>query len=95
MAEPTVTRTDDGSRYEVHVDDELAGFIEVKTDGDRAAFTHTEVFEAHRGGGVAGTLAHGAITDATKRGLVIVPQCAYIAGYLDRHEIEGVRVEAP
>lgn len=93
MTTTTVTRHDEDSRYELHVDGELAGFIDYSLDGDRAAFTHTEVFEKFRGDGVAGTLAGEAIADATSRNLAIVPVCPYIAKYLSRHDIDGVRVE--
>lgn len=94
MTDTKVTRNDDGSRYEVRVDGELAGFIDYEVAGDRVAFTHTEVFEAHRGGGTAGTLAGESLRDAASRDLTIVPVCPYIARYLDRHDIEGAKVEA-
>ncbi len=93
MTDTKVTRNEDESRYEARVDGELAGFIDFEVDGDRIVFTHTEVFDEHRGGGVAGTLAGDSLKEATSRKLTIVPQCAYIARYLDRHDIEGVTVE--
>ncbi|MFW7415610.1 GNAT family N-acetyltransferase [Demequina sp. SO4-18] len=95
MTETTVTRNENESRYDLHVDGDLAGFAEYEIDGDRAAFTHTEVFETHRGGGVAGTLAGQALADTASRGLTIVPVCSYIAKYLDRHEVEGATVAPP
>ncbi len=95
MTHTTVTRNDNQSRYDVHVDAELAGFAEFTVDGDRITFTHTEVFEAHRGGGVAGTLAGQALADAVDRGLTIVPLCPFVRKYLKRHPIEGAIVEWP
>lgn len=95
MTETTVTRNDSESRYDLHVDHELAGFAKCTIDGDRAVFTHTEVFESHRGGGVAGTLAGEALADATARGLSIVPECPYIAKYLKRHDVPGATVVSP
>ncbi|WP_062132918.1 GNAT family N-acetyltransferase [Demequina aestuarii] len=95
MTDTTVTRNESESRYDVHVDGELAGFAQYEIDGDRAAFTHTEVFEAYQGDGVAGTLAGEALADTASRGLTIVPVCPYIAKYLDRHEVEGATVAPP
>ncbi|MFW2514652.1 GNAT family N-acetyltransferase [Demequina sp. SO4-13] len=92
MTDTTVTRNEDESRYDLHVDGELAGFAAYEVEGDRATFTHTEVFEAHRGDGVAGTLAGQALADTASRGLSIVPECPYMAKYLDRHEVEGATV---
>ncbi|MDN4481374.1 GNAT family N-acetyltransferase [Demequina muriae] len=95
MADTTVTRNENESRYDVHVDGELAGFALYEIDGDRAAFTHTEIFETYQGGGIAGTLAGEALADTASRGLTIVPVCPYIARYLDRHEVEGATVAPP
>lgn len=93
MTDTTVTRNDQDSRYEIHVDGELAGIIEYQVSGDRIAFTHTEVFEKHRGDGTAGTLAGESLKHAGASGLTIVPECPYIARYLERHDVEGVTVE--
>ncbi|MFN3865874.1 MAG: GNAT family N-acetyltransferase [Demequina sp.] len=95
MTDTAVTRNESESRYDVHVDGELAGFAVYEIDGDRAAFTHTEVFEKYQGAGIAGTLAGEALADAAKRGLTLVPVCPYIAKYLERHEVEGATVAAP
>lgn len=91
----TVSRNDEHSRYEVTVDGELAGVAEFKDHGTRIAFTHTEVFEEHRGGPAAGTLADEALADAAERGLTIVPLCPYIQKRLKKHPIDGADVEWP
>lgn len=95
MSDISVTRNDADSRYEVHVDDELAGVIEFHDDGDRLDMVHTEVFEKHRGGPVASTLASEALADAAHRDRSVIPSCPYIARYLDRHEVPGLTVERP
>ncbi len=89
----TVTWNADLSRYEIRVDDALAGFAEVVVDGDVATFTHTEIDDAHQGQGLAGILAGEALADTAAQGRRIVPLCPYIRRYLDRHEVEGAVVE--
>lgn len=92
---PTVTRNAEANRYEIYVDDALAGVVEYEETEGRIALTHTEVFDEFRGGGTASTLAGGAIVDAIARGLIIVPVCPFIARYLDRHPAHAAHVEAP
>ena len=95
MSTTNVTFNDDESRYDLHVDGELAGFAEVRQNGPRSVFTHTEVFEKFRGGGHAGALAEGALQDATAKGRTIVPLCPFIGRYLKRNEIEGAQIDWP
>ncbi|GIG55080.1 GNAT family N-acetyltransferase [Demequina activiva] len=94
MTDTTVTHDDQASRYEIHVDGTLAGFIDYELGEDRIVMVHTEVFDDFQGQGVAGTLAGEALADAVERDLVIVPSCPYIARYLERHEVPGARVES-
>src|SRR5690554_6913134 len=95
MSTNNVTFNGDESRYELHVDGQLAGYAEVRESGPRSVFTHTEIFEDFRGGGHASTLAEGALTDAADKGRTIVPLCPFIGRYLKRHEIAGVQVDWP
>jgi len=76
----------DRHRYEVYVEDTLAGFAEYRHDGDRIVFTHTEVDPAFEGKGLGSALAAGALDAVRGRGLRVVPQCPFIAGYLARHD---------
>lgn len=95
MSATHVTFNEDESRYDLHVDGELAGFAEVRLSGPRSVFTHTEVFEKFRGGGHANALAEGALKDATDKGRTIVPLCPFIGRYLKRNEIPGAQVDWP
>ena len=78
------------SRYEVY-DPELAGFSVYEFDSGRMAFTHTEVFPAFGGRGLARRLVASALEDARRRGLAVLPFCPYVrkviaenpAAYLD------------
>lgn len=89
MTETTVTRNDAQSRYEIHADGALAGFVEFTEEPGRITFTHTETLEEFSGQGMGSELAQQALADAVAKGLVIVPVCPFIARYLQRHEIPG------
>lgn len=73
------------SRYEIHVDGELAGFAEYKLHGDHVTFTHTEVDDAFEGQGLGSKLARGALDGASAAGLAVHPACPFIARYIKRH----------
>lgn len=95
MSTSNVTFNEDESRYDLHVDGELAGFAEVRQSGPRSVFTHTEVFEKFRGGGHAGVLAEGALQHAAGLGRTLVPLCPFIHRHLKRNEIPGAQVDWP
>ena len=73
------------SRYEVHVDGALAGFLEYRTVGDVLALVHTEVDEAYAGQGLGAQLAKFALDDAQARDVKISPICPFVAKYIDKH----------
>lgn len=95
MADITVTRDDEESRYEIRSDDVLAGFAVFDLRPGTIRFLHTEVDPAFQGQGLAGKLAAAALADATERGEVIVPLCPYIAKYLETHEVPGADIRWP
>jgi predicted GNAT family acetyltransferase len=71
-------------RYEAQIGDQL-GLMEYHMSGDIITFTHTEVPEALEGHGLASQMARFALDDAQARGLKVVPQCPFVAGYIQRH----------
>lgn len=73
----------------------VAGFAAFHESETHIAFTHTEVDDAYQGLGLASRLAQAALADAVARDLTIIPLCPYIARYLERHPIEGARIEWP
>ena len=61
---------------------------EMDADG-RAVFSHTIVPEAVEGQGVGSRLVRGALAEAREQGWTVVPQCPFVAAYLERHPDEG------
>jgi hypothetical protein len=82
-----VTDNKERQRYELRVEGGIAvAYYEPK--GDTLVFTHTVVPERLQGRGLAGILIKAALADVRKRGLKIVAQCPFVAGYIERHPQE-------
>ncbi|MBJ7359082.1 GNAT family N-acetyltransferase [Nocardioides sp.] len=86
MSDVQVTDNPGESRFEAHVDGELAGFAVYTTADDLVTFTHTEVFDAFEGQGVGSALARGALdavrADGTRK---VLPRCSFIRGWIEKH----------
>lgn len=65
-------------RYEILVDDRLAGFSEYKIGRDRIAFLHTEVLDEFAGRGLARRLVDEELGDSRRRGMAVLPFCPYV-----------------
>lgn len=75
------------SRFEVYVDDTLAGFAEYRSReaGSQFAFMHTEVFDEFGGRGLAGTLVRSALDELREAGVRAVPYCPYVVKWIKKH----------
>jgi len=92
-AEITVTRNDEKGRYEIHLDETIAGFTEFLPDRHgRLVFPHTELAHAFAGRGLATILVGRALADVATRGETGVPVCPFVVKYLHTHEVEGLDV---
>ncbi|RUL91330.1 N-acetyltransferase [Verrucosispora sp. FIM060022] len=72
-------------RYEILVDDALAGFTAYLPRGEALVFTHTEVDPAFQGMGVGSALMRGTLEQLRAQGQRIVPQCPFMAAFIKRH----------
>ncbi|AEB43994.1 gcn5-related n-acetyltransferase [Micromonospora maris AB-18-032] len=72
-------------RYEILVDDALAGFTAYLPRGEALVFTHTEVDPAFQGMGVGSALMRGTLEQVRAQGQRIVPQCPFMAAFIKRH----------
>jgi len=83
------------SRYEVLVGGRLAGFAQYRLDGKQITMYHTEVEPEYEGKGLGDELAHAALDDVRRRGLVLVPLCPFIAAYIRRRPGDYLDLVAP
>jgi len=81
----TVTDVPERQRYEVRQDGEPVGFAAYETADGRLVFTHTEVDPDREGEGVGSALVRGALDDARRRGMPVVPRCPFVSAWIDRH----------
>lgn len=52
---------------------------------DRITFHHTEVADGYEGQGLGGRVVRGALDDVRSTGSKVVPVCAYMRGWIERH----------
>lgn len=83
-----VTDSKDRSRYELLLDGHTA-FAAYRIDGDVVIFTHTIVPPELQGQGVASHLIKAALDDVRAQGRKLVPQCEFVAAYIDKHPEEA------
>ncbi|QAY78422.1 GNAT family N-acetyltransferase [Sphingosinicella sp. BN140058] len=72
------------SRFELAVGGDKAIAV-YRLEGDRYAFTHTEVPPELEGQGIASALIEGALAQVRARGMKIVPLCAFVRHYVETH----------
>lgn len=81
-----VRNNPEGNRYEVFLDDELAGFAAYRRSGNELTLTHTEVDPAFEGKAIGSGLARGVFDEARRSKLAVLPRCDFMKGYIARHD---------
>jgi uncharacterized protein len=81
-----VVHNPDQSRYEIHVDGEVAGFTQYRATPDALDFVHTEIGDAYEGQGLGGQLARGALDAVRADGKMVIATCPFIKGWIAKHE---------
>ncbi len=79
----------DRSRYELSVEGKVIGFADYHVVGDRVVFPHTVIDPAMRGRGYGAVLVQGALDDVRRSGRTVVPQCWYVAQFIEEHAEYG------
>ncbi|NRA47760.1 MAG: N-acetyltransferase [Phaeodactylibacter sp.] len=84
LAQHPVQHNPERRRFEVKVEGKtaVAEYIQTK---EKLFLTHTEVPKGLEGNGIGSHLAVTALTYAKDNGLVVMPLCPYMAGYIARH----------
>ena len=80
-----IVRHAEASRYELYVEDTLAGTIGYRAEAGQLILAHTVVDPAFAGQGLGSRFVAGALDDARARGERVVPECGFVAAYLERH----------
>jgi uncharacterized protein len=80
----TVVHNLKAARFEAQLPEGLA-HADYRRVGDTLHMTHTEVPDAARGRGIAAAIVQAALDFADENRLRIVPMCAYVRGYMQRH----------
>lgn len=70
--------------FELDVDGHRA-VAAYQLEGGTIVFTHTVVPPAIEGRGVGSKLIRAALDSARDQGLKVVPQCPFVAAYIERH----------
>jgi hypothetical protein len=73
-------------RFELTLEGKLAQLDYVEQENNRLVFTHTFVPPELRGQNVAARLTKYALDDARRQGKKVVPQCSYVATYMERNK---------
>ncbi|MBV0893783.1 GNAT family N-acetyltransferase [Microbacterium sp. NC79] len=90
-----VRRNEEAGRYEILVDDVVAGFTEFTERQGAFLFPHTEIDPAFGGRGLGSTLVAGAMADSAARGDTVVPLCPFVVKYLRGHDVPGLTISWP
>ena len=72
-------------RYEIRVDDELAGFVQYRRREGLIALIHTEIDTRFEGRGLASQLTAAVLDEARAAGVWVLPFCPFVNGYISRH----------
>jgi hypothetical protein len=84
-ADAEVVDVPEASRYELRLGGRLIGIAAYRRRNGRIVFLHTEIDESVEGRGFGGVIASGALDDARRQGLEVIPLCPFIAAYIERH----------
>jgi predicted GNAT family acetyltransferase len=80
-----VQRNEVRERFEMPTPAGIA-WLDYRVVGQTLYLTHAEVPRAARGAGFAGQVTRAALEWARAGGFKVVPQCGYVAAYMQRHE---------
>jgi predicted GNAT family acetyltransferase len=83
--ETAIQKNSEQSRYELIVDDTVAGVVEYVDKDDYVELTHTEVDPSHEGEGLGSQLARAVLDSLRNDNRAVIPSCPFIRSYLQRH----------
>lgn len=79
-----ISHDQDAKRFETSIDNKT-GYISYQERGDTLVYDHTIVPEALGGHGVGSALVKHALDYARDNDKKVVPQCSFVASYINKH----------
>lgn len=79
-----ITHNDAAHRFETTIDGQT-GYISYQSQGDTLIYDHTIVPSELGGKGVGSALVKHALEYARAQNKKVVPQCSFVASYIDKH----------
>lgn len=73
------------SRFEIHVDGQLAGYVDYRRHVDEYALPHTRVYPQFEGRGIGGQLIAGTLAEIASRGGTVLPYCPFVPKVIRDH----------
>lgn len=87
MAEVTVSRNDNDSRFEAHGGGQLLGYIDYEIKGDVMDLPHTKVFPEFEAQGIGSKLVEQSLDMIREQGeYKVTPTCPFIDIWIRRHK---------
>jgi uncharacterized protein len=80
-----IRKVPDRHRFEILVDGEQAGLCNYRDESERRVFIHAEIDPAREGQGLGGKLVAAALDATRAEGLAVVPDCPFVAAFIERH----------
>ncbi len=91
--EHSVRDNRDRRRYELVVGDRVIGVLDYRDFGEHVVMPHTEIATDRRGEGWGEILARAALDDMRERGKRVIPQCWFVADFIEMNpEFESLVV---
>jgi len=80
-----ITDNPDEHRYEIHLDAELAGYVDYRRHPGVVELIHTEIDPRFEHRGLANQLIVSVLDRARADGLQVIPICPYVRAYITGH----------
>ncbi len=81
----SVVRNEELSRFEIYLDNELAGFAEFRMRGNTIVFPHTEIDPKFGGKGLGSSLIEYALNEALSKNYQVAPYCPFVSKFIGKH----------
>ncbi len=92
---PCVKRDEEQQRYVLEIDRQPLGYAQYQEAGEHRIFTHTEIDDSLSGQGMGSRLIRAALDDTRQQGKRIVPECEFVAAYVQKHDDWNDLIDQP